>query len=59
MDPATAERECRALTVAGKLFPRARKRLLTLTQDGFPAESPAGTEVQTAWEWLLRGATAR
>ena len=57
-DPATAERECRALTAAGKRFPRARKRMLTLTQDGFPAESPAGTEVQTAWEWLLRGATA-
>ena len=55
-DPATAERECRALTAAGKLLPRARKRLLTLTQDGFPAESPAGTEVQTAWEWLLEDA---
>ena len=58
-DPATAERECRALTAAGKRFPRARKRLLTLTQDGFPAESPAGTEVQTAWEWLLKGTTAQ
>ena len=55
-DPATAERESRALTAAGKLFPRARKRLLTLTQDGIPAESPAGTEVQTACEWLLEGA---
>ena len=55
-DPATAERECRALTAAGKRFPRARKRLLTLTQDAFPAESPAGTEVLTAWEWLLEDA---
>ena len=48
----------RALAGAGKLFPRARERLLTLTHDGFPAESPTGTGVQTAWEWLLRGATA-
>ena len=55
-DPTTAERESRALTSAGKLFPRAHKRLLTLTQDGFPAESPAGTEVRTACEWLLEDA---
>ena len=55
-DPATAAREWRALTAAGTLFPRARKRLLTLTQDGLPAESPAGTEVQTACEWLLQNA---
>ena len=55
-DPTTAARECRALGAAGKLFPYARKRLLTLTQDGFPAESPAGTEVQSACEWLLEEA---
>ena len=55
-DPATAARESRALAAAGRRFPQARRRLLTLTQDGFPAESPAGTEVQTAWEWLLEGA---
>ena len=55
-DPATAARESRALAAAGRQFPAARKRLLTLTQDGFPAESPAGTEVQTAWEWLLERA---
>ena len=54
-DPATAAREGRALAAAGRRFPRARRRLLTLTQDGFPAESPAGTEVQAAWEWLLEG----
>ena len=52
-DPATATRECRALAAAGKLFPRARRRLLTLTQDGLPAEPPAGVEMHGACEWLL------
>ena len=55
-DPATAAREFRALATAGKIFPHARKRLLTLTQDGFPAELPTGTEVQSACEWLLEEA---
>ena len=54
-DPATATREFRALSGAGKLFPRARKRLLTLTDDRRPADLPAGTEVQTACEWFLDG----
>ena len=52
-NPATAARECRALVAAGKLHPQARKRLLTCTHDGLPPEAPAGTEVQTAAEWLL------
>ena len=52
-DPATAARELRALTAGGVLFPHARKRLLTLTRDGLPAEAPADVEVQAAWEWLL------
>ena len=52
-DPATAAREGRALSAAGELFPRARKRLLTLTDDRLPAELPAGTEVQTACDWFL------
>ena len=56
-DPATATRESRALAAAGNRFPRARKRLLTLTHDGTPADLPAGTEVQTACEWLLEGAS--
>ena len=55
-DPATATRECRALAAAGSRFPRARKRLLTLTHEGTAADLPAGTEVQTACEWLLEEA---
>ncbi len=54
-DPSTAARESRALAVAGKLFPQARKRLLTLTQDAVPTSFPVGTEVQTACEWFLEG----
>ncbi len=53
-DPTTAARELRALAAAGERYPRARKRLLTLTRDGVPAGLPAGTEVQAAHEWLLR-----
>ena len=55
-DPSTAAREGRALSAAGELFPRARKRLLTLTDDRLPAELPAGTEVQTACDWFLEDA---
>jgi hypothetical protein len=49
----TAGRELRALMEAGRLFPRARKRLLTLTQDGLPREVPAGVLAQPAYVWLL------
>ena len=52
-DPATAARELRALAAGGALFPHARKRLLTLTRDGLPAEAPADVEAQSACEWLL------
>ena len=52
-DPATAFRELRALAAGGALFPHARKRLLTLTRDGLPAEAPADMDAQTACEWLL------
>ena len=55
-DAATATRECRALAAAGKLFPRARQRLLTLAQDGLPTEPPAGVEMHSASEWLLQSA---
>ena len=55
-DPATATRKRRALAATGKLFPRARRRLLTLTQDRLPTEPPAGVEMHSACEWLLEGA---
>jgi hypothetical protein len=52
-DPETAERELRALTEAGAVHPSATKRLLTLTQDSMPRESPPRVIVQPAYEWLL------
>ena len=52
-DPAAAAREFGALAAAGASFPRARKRLLVLTRDRLPAETPVEVEVQTACEWLL------
>ncbi len=52
-DPATAEREVRALQAAGAAIPEAGKLVLTLTADGIPHEVPAGVSVQTAWEWSL------
>lgn len=52
-DPATAERELRALAEAGEIYPSARRRLLTLTRDGAPADAPPGIVVQPAYEWML------
>ncbi len=49
----TAERELRALVEAGRQFPRARKRLLTLTRDSKPREAPADLTVEPAYVWLL------
>ena len=46
-------REFRALDAAGRQFPQARKRLLTLTRSDIPEEAPADVEVQTAYEWFL------
>ena len=54
-DAATAARELRALAAAGERFPRAGRRLITLTRDGIPAELPAGVEALPAAEWLLAG----
>jgi len=51
--PDTAERELRALIEAGGRFPQARKRLLTLTRDGLPRESPTDVLAQPAYVWLL------
>lgn len=52
-DPGTAERELRALAEAGKVYPQARKHLLTLTRDGAPAEVPPEVTVQPAYAWML------
>lgn len=49
----TASREFRALTDAGKRYPNTRKRLLTLTRSGLPADVPRGIEAQPAYEWFL------
>jgi predicted AAA+ superfamily ATPase len=54
-DPETAERELRALREAGDLFPRAKKRLLTLTRDGSPADVDEDVHVQPAYAWMLAG----
>lgn len=52
-DPATAAREVRALVEAGSRFAQARMRLLTLTRDGLPSETPAGVVAEPAYVWLL------
>jgi hypothetical protein len=49
----TAERELRALAEAGRRFPKAARRLLTLTRDALPDELPPGVVAQPAYEWLL------
>ena len=52
-DPATAERELRALTAAGQQFPDAGMRLLTLSRDGIPDTLPDGVVAQPASAWML------
>jgi hypothetical protein len=52
-DPATAEREVRALVDAGARYPGAPRRLLTLTRDATPPDAPPGVTAQPAYEWLL------
>jgi len=51
--PGTADRELRALVEAGRQFPGARKRLLTLTRDSLPRQAPADVTVEPAYVWLL------
>ena len=52
-DAATATRELRALASAGRQFPRAAKRLITLTGDAIPVQPPPATSVTAAAEWFL------
>jgi hypothetical protein len=35
------------------MFPRAQKRILTLTQDGLPRAVPADVLAQPAYVWTL------
>lgn len=51
--PDVAERELRALTEAAREHPRAKCRLLTLTQDALPSELPKSILAQPAYEWML------
>ncbi|MBM3790097.1 MAG: ATP-binding protein [Acidobacteria bacterium] len=53
-DPGTAERETSALVEAGRQYPNAARRLLTLTRDALPAQETPGIVAQPAYEWLLR-----
>jgi predicted AAA+ superfamily ATPase len=46
-------REIRALTAAGKDYPRARRRLLVLDRDALARADTPGIEVMPAYEWLL------
>jgi predicted AAA+ superfamily ATPase len=55
-DPATAEREFRALHEAAGRWPRAARWLLTLTRDGAPARAPRDVTVRAAYEWMLAAA---
>lgn len=48
-----AERELRALEDVAKVYPKATRRLLTLTRDAMPNEVPKHVVVQPAYEWLL------
>jgi predicted AAA+ superfamily ATPase len=48
-----AEPEIQALEEAGRLYPRAVRRLLTSTRDALPRGAPEGILVQPAYEWML------
>lgn len=54
-DTKVAERELRSLVEASVTHPTARKRLLTLTQDGSPADAPSDVLVEPAYAWFVRG----
>jgi hypothetical protein len=47
------EREFRALSEAGHLFPNAKRRLLTLTHDAMPKKLPRGLTAEPAYQWML------
>ncbi len=51
--PETLARELRALEEAGRQYPQATGRLLTLTRDTLLAQAPADLIVQPVYEWIL------
>ena len=52
-DRETARREVMALQEACAEHPYAVARLLALTRDSLPEDTPDGIAAQAAWEWLL------
>lgn len=52
-DAGTLDRELRALAEAGRAYPTAARRLLTLTGTPVPDEVPSKVIIQPAYEWLL------
>ena len=48
------ERELRALEDVATKYPKAIRRLLTLTRDAMPDDVPKNIIVQPAYEWLLQ-----
>ncbi len=52
-DDETAAREVRALREAGRSWPKARRWLLTLTQDRMPVHPPEDVTCVPAYQWLL------
>lgn len=52
-DCGTAERELRSLVEAGRVHPKAARRLLTLTHELPPAAPPRGVVVEPAYAWML------
>jgi hypothetical protein len=44
----------RALEDVAKTYPKATRRLLTLTRDAMPDVVPRNVIVQPAYEWLLQ-----
>ena len=48
-----SEPEIQALEEAGRLYPRAVRRLLTSTRDALPRGAPEGILAQPAYEWML------
>jgi len=54
-EPATLERELRALTAAAKEYPRATRRLFVLDRDALTRVSAPKVRVQPLYEWLLAG----